>query len=53
MLEMAAAGIVGLAAGYILGRWVARRRAAGRTPEQIVAEAKALAESVAAKLAKK
>jgi hypothetical protein len=48
----AAALVVGLAAGYGLGRHVERRRKAGRTPEEIIAEAKAAAEAVAAKLKK-
>ena len=52
MLEMAVAGVAGIAVGYVLGRWVQRRRAAGMTPEQIIAEAKARAEEIAAKLKK-
>ena len=52
LVEVMLFGAVAFAAGWAVGNWVRRMRQRGMTPEQIIAEAKALADEAAAKLKK-
>lgn len=52
MIEAGIAFLAGLAGGYFLGRWVQRKRTAGESTAEILADAKAEMEKAAAKVKK-